>query len=102
MYTRLNYNIFLDARRLLSIRPQFKRQAENFDKILRCITHVIYLMIQTAKTKEQKEHVTNLVTRLLHVNPKTTTDDTLLHICTSITNTIKSGYFAADDPIVRR
>lgn len=75
---------------------------ENFDKILRCVTHVIYLMLQTAKTREQKEDVSNLVSRLIQINPKTTsTEYTLLHMCTSKSNTIKSGYFADEDPIVR-
>lgn len=74
---------------------------ENFDKILRCVTHVIYLMLQTAKSREQKDHVTNLITRLIQINPRTTSsEDSILHMCTSKSNNIKSGYFLDDDPIV--
>lgn len=95
------YLIILEARKLLEIRPQFKRQLENYDKILRCITHVIYLMLQTAKTREEKEHTINLVTRLIQINPRTaSSEDTLLHMCTTKSNTIKSGYFQDEDPIV--
>lgn len=76
---------------------------ENFDKILKCITHVIYLMLQTAKTMEQNDHIITLVSQLIRINPRSTScEDTLLHLCTSKSNTVKSGYFLDEDPIVSK
>lgn len=89
------------ARELLMVRPQYKRQLENFDKILKCITHLVYLMLQTSKTKDQRQLVLELVANLMRINPKSaTTDDTLLHMCVSKLNTIRSGYFMDEEPIV--
>lgn len=83
------------------VKPQYKRQLENFDKILKCITHLIYLMLQTSKTKDQRRLVVELVANLIRINPKSaTTDDTLLHMCVSKLNTIRSGYFMDEEPIV--
>lgn len=91
-----------EARQLLTIRPVHKRQMDSFDRILKCITHLIYLMLQTAKTKEENEIVTELVVNLVKVNPRTaSTEDTLLHLCVSRLNTIKSSYFMDEDPVVR-
>ncbi|GJQ75780.1 hypothetical protein Trydic_g17851 [Trypoxylus dichotomus] len=89
------------ARELLMVRPQYKRQLENFDKILKCITHLIYLMLQTSKTKDQRHLVVELVANLIRINPKSAiNDDTLLHMCVSKLNTIRSGYFMDEEPIV--
>lgn len=83
------------------IRPVHKRQVDSFDRILRCITHLIYLMLLTAKTKEQNETVTDLVWNLVKTNPRcVSTEDTLLHLCVSKLNTIRSSYFMDEDPIV--
>lgn len=97
-----NINAFvLEARELLMVRPQYKRQIENFDKILKCITHLIYLMLQSAKTEEQKNLVRDLVTDLIRINPRSaSTEDTLLHLSISKLNTIRSGYFS-DETVVR-
>lgn len=88
------------ARQLLNVRPQYRRQIESYDRILKSITHLIYLMIRSA-TSEQITIVQRLVTDLVRVNPKSgTTDDSLLHLCVSKLNTIRSGYFSEDEPIV--
>lgn len=90
-----------EARQLLTIRPVHKRQMDSFDRILKCITHLIYLMLETAKTKEDNEIVTELVVNLVKINPRTaSTDDTLLHLCVSRLNTIRSSYFMDEDPVV--
>ncbi|XP_065155286.1 protein fem-1 homolog CG6966 isoform X2 [Atheta coriaria] len=87
------------ARQLLNVRPQYRRQIESYDRILKSITHLIYLMIRSA-TSEQITIVQRLVTDLVRVNPKSgTTDDSLLHLCVSKLNTIRSGYFSEDEPI---
>lgn len=78
-----------------------KRQVDSFDRILKCITHLIYLLLQTAKTAEHKALVKSLVTNLNRVNPRTIIlEDTLLHLCVSKTNTLRSTYFLDEEPIV--
>lgn len=99
-FQTLTQNI-AEARQLLLIRPQFKRQMENFDKILKCITHLIYLMLQTANTTEQMSMVCDQVSKLIRLNPTSaSTEDTLLHLCVSKLNTIKSGYFMDEAPVM--
>ncbi|XP_019875866.1 protein fem-1 homolog CG6966 isoform X2 [Aethina tumida] len=91
----------VEMRHLLTIRPVYKRQAEFFDKVLKCITHLIYLMIDTAKTPPQKEHVRELISDLVRKNVKTvTSEDSILHLCASKNNTIRSSYFTDEEPII--
>lgn len=90
-----------EAKQLLTIRPVHRRQMESFDRILKCVTHLIYLMLQTARTREENMVVTELIVYLVKINPRTaSTDDTLLHLCVSRVNTIKSSYFMDEDPVV--
>lgn len=52
----------LDARKLLQIRPKFRKHQENFDRILKCVTHLIYLLEVTSKTEDEKQKVCETVT----------------------------------------
>ncbi|XP_014272256.1 protein fem-1 homolog A isoform X2 [Halyomorpha halys] len=89
------------CRQLLDIRPVYKRQQESFDRILKCLTHLIYLLVETAKTEEQKETVRESVRTLVRANPHSAcTGDTLLHLCVSRLNTIKSSYFTDDNQLI--
>ncbi|RZC37495.1 Fe hyd lg C, Ank 2 and/or zf-C3HC4 3 domain containing protein [Asbolus verrucosus] len=91
----------LEIRQLLTIRPVYKRQVDFFDKILKCVTHLIYLMVETAKTSEQIETVLCLITNLVRMDPRSVlTEDSLLHLCVSKCNTIRSSYFVDEDTIV--
>lgn len=93
-------NNIQEARQLLTIRPQNKRQMDNFDKILKCITYLIFLMLQLVRTDQQMVVVTKLITDLIRINPRSaTTEDTLLHLCVSKLNVIKSGYFLDEEPL---
>ncbi|GFG36055.1 hypothetical protein Cfor_01723 [Coptotermes formosanus] len=88
-------------RQLLELRPVQKRQQESYDRILKCITHLIYLLVETARTDEQKEQMHEMVTALIRSNPRSaSTGDTLLHLCVSRLNTIKSAYFSDDNQII--
>lgn len=51
---------FAEARRLLQIKPMHRKQQENFDRVLKCVTHLIYLLVETSKTQEEKEMVGKL------------------------------------------
>lgn len=89
-------------RRLLTIRPVYKRQADFFDKMLKCITHLIHLMLETAVSDEDRETVTKLIRDLVKKNIKCITlEDTILHLCVSKLNTIRSSYFLDEEPVVR-
>jgi len=79
-----------------------KRQQESYDRILKCITHLIYLLVETARTDEQKEQMREMVTALIRSNPRSaSTGDTLLHLCVSRLNTIKSAYFSDDNQVCK-
>lgn len=83
---------------LFQMRPVYKRQRDSYDKILKCVTHLIYLLIQTATTNETRAEARQLVHDLVKQNPRSaSTEDTLLHLCVSTLNTITSSYFTADD-----
>lgn len=53
----LLYKNLIDARKLLQIRPVYRKQQENFDRILKCLTHLIYLLEVTSKTDDEKQKV---------------------------------------------
>ncbi|KAG8269251.1 hypothetical protein J6590_004547 [Homalodisca vitripennis] len=89
-----------DCRQLLQVRPVYKRQQESFDRILKCITHLIYLLVETGRSEEEQEQVSECVRALVWSSPRSaTTGDTLLHLCVSRLNTIKSSYFSDDNQI---
>lgn len=96
-----NFFFITEARELAIIRPSHKKQIDSFDRILKCITHLIYLMLQTIKNVEQMLYVKEHIKNLIRVNPKSIiTEDTLLHLCVSKLNTLRSSYFVDEDPIV--
>lgn len=89
------YYLPTDAKKLLHFRPVYRKQQENFDRVLKCVTHLIYLLVVTATTKEEKQLTFNSVQNLVKNNLRSAcTNDTLLHLCVSRLNIIKSGYFA--------
>ena len=84
-----------EAQHHLSIRPVYKKQQDNFDKMLKCITHLIYLMISTAGGSEEKIFLIHTsVYKIVKNDIKTSNNDTLLHMCVSRLNYVKHGYFA--------
>lgn len=104
-----------DAWNLLQIRPVYRKQQENFDRVLKCVTHLIYLLVSTAESDDEKKIVSILcdslqqkqnqfISKTLQVKENVRklvknhirsacTNDTLLHLCVSRLNVIKSGYF---------
>ncbi|KAK7865662.1 hypothetical protein R5R35_006914 [Gryllus longicercus] len=90
-----------EKRQLLEVRPIQRRQQDSYDRILKCITHLIYLLVETGKSNEQKELVQEMVTSLIRTNPRSSSSgDTILHLCVSRLNTIKSSYFHDDNQII--
>lgn len=84
----------VEMKSLLGIRPIYKKQQDNFDKILKCITHVIYLLLETANDCEEKlDLIYSGVFKLVDSDITTSNNDTLLHMCVSRLNYVKHGYF---------
>ncbi|RWS02806.1 Protein fem-1-like protein, partial [Dinothrombium tinctorium] len=81
---------------LLKIRPVFKRQQDNFDKILKVITHLFYVLNVTLKTPEQLEETKQLIVDIHKMNPRNSNGDTLLHLVVSKNNTMKSNTLMED------
>lgn len=102
----------------------YRKQQENFDRVLKCVTHLIYLLVATAKTDDEKkivcilsilcfvhrEYSIECVRNQFQVNENVKklvrnqirsacTNDTLLHLCVSRLNVIKSGYFNDGTPV---
>lgn len=68
--------------------------------VSRCLTHLIYLMIETAQTAADKELVAELLRGLIKSNIRCFTEgETILHLCVSRLNTIRSSYFLDEEPI---
>jgi hypothetical protein len=87
----------------VQLRPVQKRQQESYDRTLKCITHLIYMLVETAQTDQQKEQMRKIVTGIIRSNPRSaSTGDTLLHLCVSRLNTIKSSYFADDNQVCQK
>ncbi|KAG6464429.1 hypothetical protein O3G_MSEX014505 [Manduca sexta] len=82
------------ARRLLDARPVFKAQAETFDRALRCVTHLMFLLVETAAAGRERARVLQAVRELVAADVRSAhTGDTLLHLCVSRLNVIRSTYF---------
>lgn len=93
VFQLLTKNI-VEMKSLLQIRPIYKKQQDNFDKILKCITHAIYLMIDTANGDENNmKHVYSSVYHIVKNDIRTSNQDSLLHMCVSRLNYVKHGYF---------
>lgn len=91
---------FAEARQLLNIRPVHRKQQENYDRILKCLTHLIYLLLSTAKSDEERDLVKQSVRSLVRSNLRSAiTNDTLLHLSVSRLNVIKSGYFTDESSL---
>jgi len=77
-----------------------KRQRDSYERILKCVTHLIYLLVDTVSSDEEKALMHELVCGLVKKNPRSVyTEDTLLHLSVSSLNTINSSYFTSADDI---
>ncbi|KOC59247.1 Protein fem-1 like protein C [Habropoda laboriosa] len=84
----------IEAKELLEKRPVHKRQRESYERILKCVTYLIYLLVQTGTSDEEKALTRKLVRNLVKQDPRSAyTEDTLLHFCVWKTNTVSSTIF---------
>lgn len=83
------------CRRALAVRPAHKLQAETLDRALRCVTHVVHLLLQTARSEAERRAGAEAVRELVRADVRSArTGDTLLHLSVSCLNVIRSTYFA--------
>ena len=60
----------------------------------------MYLLVKTARNDKDRHRVYSLISNLVRFNPcSASTGDSLLHLCVSKLNTIKSSYFAEDNQV---
>lgn len=87
------------VKHLLLLRPVFRRQQENYDRVMRCLAHLIYLLINTVHTEAQNKLICQAVHEAVVVGNlrSASTADTMLHLCASRLNVIKSGYITDDN-----
>ncbi|KAG8230725.1 hypothetical protein J437_LFUL010826 [Ladona fulva] len=84
-----------EGRALLSVHPIHRRQQEAMDRTLRCVTHLIYLALETAPPGPRgKPLVSRAVKVAVASNARTSSGDTLLHLAVSRVNAMRGGYFA--------
>ncbi|CAK1540877.1 unnamed protein product [Leptosia nina] len=83
------------CRTALRARPVHKKQAETFDRALRCVTHLLHLLLATARDEEQRDAVEAAARRLVSADLRSAhTGDSVLHLCASRLNVVRSTYFA--------
>lgn len=49
--------VVVECRRALVARPVHKKQAETFDRALRCVSHLLHLLLLTARSESDHEEV---------------------------------------------
>ncbi|XP_068625734.1 protein fem-1 homolog C [Battus philenor] len=82
-----------ECRRALEARPVHKKQAETFDRALRCVSHLLLLLLRAPEPR--RAELRARVRRLLAADVRSAhTGDTLLHLAVSRLNVIRSTYFA--------
>lgn len=91
---RLLVDRIADTEQLLAERPVYRRHLENFDKLLRVLTHLLYVLHALPKQSvAQDADVRRLVARALAQQPLSAAGDSLLHLVVSRANTMKPTAF---------
>lgn len=80
---------FSQAMRLLTMQPVFKRQQDNFDKVLKVVTHLIFVLNALPKQQAQERDMRRLVARALAQQPRSSLGDSLLHLVVTKMNAMK-------------
>ncbi|XP_015911207.1 protein fem-1 homolog A [Parasteatoda tepidariorum] len=94
---RLVFSYFPEARRLIDAKPLYKRHLENFDKVLRVMSHLLYVLHVIPKTDEQLNQARLIINEVLVSDPRGSSGESLLHMVVSKSNAMKSTSIF-DDP----
>ncbi|KAK2712625.1 hypothetical protein QYM36_011347, partial [Artemia franciscana] len=79
---------------LLLARPLWKRHEECFDRLLKVISHLLYVFSQMNAVEFKRLGILSKVRLLLSMNPRTSSGDTLLHLAGNADNCIKHTSYA--------
>lgn len=83
--------------RLLEVAPVYKRQQESWDKVLKIISHLLFLVTQLSRAPVLELPLRKKIHRLVHeMDPRTTARDSLLHLAVSKSNSLKAQNFFED------
>ncbi|KAI1287985.1 Protein fem-1 -like protein C [Halotydeus destructor] len=93
---RLLVSQFRSSMDSLKVKPVFKRQQDNFDKILKVLTHLFYVLNAIEKSESERDEMHKLIVEIHQMNPRNSSGDTLLHLVVSKSNTMKSNTFIED------
>ncbi|VVC87136.1 unnamed protein product [Leptidea sinapis] len=84
-----------EARAALAPRPQHRRQLQTFDLALRCLTHVLHLLLRTARDDRQRDQTEAGARRVVLLGLRSgQTGDSLLHLAASSLNTVHTALAA--------
>ena len=82
---------------LLEIAPVYKRQQESWDKVLKIISHLLFLVTQLTRVPLLELPLRKKIHRLVHeMDPRTNSRDSLLHLAVSKSNSLKAHNFFED------
>lgn len=84
---------FPAALRLLEVRPVYKRQQDNFDRILGVLIHLFHILLHIPKDERQTVQMKQLVNAIIRMRPHNCSGDTLLHLAVSRSNAMKASSF---------
>jgi len=82
---------------LLEICPVYKRQQESWDKVLKIISHLLFLVTQLSSPPLLELPLRRKIHRLVHeMDPRTNSRDSLLHLAVCRSNSLKAHNFFED------
>merc|ERR1712198_448946 len=82
---------------LLEIAPIYKKQQESWDKVLKIISHLLFLITKLKSVPVLELPLRKKIHRLVHeMDPRTTSRDSLLHLAVSKSNSLKAQNFFED------
>ncbi|KAG8188428.1 hypothetical protein JTE90_007996 [Oedothorax gibbosus] len=87
---------FKESAIMLQARPLFRRQLENYDKVLKVVSHLFYVLYVIPKTPQEVVNMKSVIRSVLGMNARTSTGETFLHLVCSRSNTLKTNTFFED------
>ena len=79
-----------ECARLLQVSPQFRRQSDSYDKIMRIVTHLLHLVTRLQPGNDTLDLRRRIHHIVRHIDPRSTAGDSLLHLSVMKNNTLKS------------
>lgn len=91
-----------EIQQLLTIRPVCEQQAINYDCILQCLTHLIYILLHVAKSNAERLLIEASVRHLIRNNIRSTlSEKTLLHLSVLDASLIQEDALSPNKDVTR-